>query len=62
VYRAETAWFLFNPTRDEIEETVDIRGYGSASDLLQAALPIENGTVRVKVGPADITCLVLEQA
>ena len=58
----EAAWLLINPTRDELEEDIDVHGYRSAFDILVGPLRIDNGRVRVKVGPADILCLVLDKA
>ncbi|MBV8069571.1 MAG: hypothetical protein JO270_06670, partial [Acidobacteriaceae bacterium] len=58
------AWFLVNPTRENVEETLDVRGYRSAKDLLAGPLTIDSGSsqLRVKVGPADISCIILESA
>ncbi|MBV8865737.1 MAG: beta-galactosidase, partial [Acidobacteriaceae bacterium] len=58
------AWFLVNPTRENVEETLDVRGYKSARDLLADPLTIDSASsqLRVKVGPADISCIILESA
>ena len=53
------AWFLFNPTREPVEETVALENFKSAEDLLGSALPVANGSVRVRVEPLDFCCLLL---
>jgi hypothetical protein len=54
-----SAWFLFNPEQNTVEESVPVEGNRSARSLLGEPLRIENGNVRVMVGPMDIVCLLL---
>ncbi len=54
------AWFLFNTTREAVEETVSLRGFRSVQDLFAGELPRAAGGVRLRVEPLDIRCLLLE--
>lgn len=54
-----SAWFLFNPERQAVEERVALEGHASARDLLRGPLQAVNGSVRVSVGPMDIACLLV---
>lgn len=56
----ETAWFLFNTSTQPVEETIPLRPFESAKDLLGEKLPHAEGSIRVKVEPLDIRCIVLE--
>ena len=58
-WEGKAAWFLFNPTRERVEETVPIGNFTTADNLLGSTLPIRNGSVRVVVEPLDIVCLLL---
>ena len=58
-WEGKAAWFLFNPTRERVEETVPIGNFTTADSLLGSALPISSGSVRVTVEPLDIFCLLL---
>ena len=53
------AWFLFNPMREVVEETVALENFKSAEDLLGSALTVANGSVHVRVEPLDFCCLLL---
>jgi beta-galactosidase len=53
------AWFFFNLTEQEVEESVPMEGYKSANDLLGEELPAGAGVFRLKVAPMDIRCIVL---
>ncbi|MBV8774255.1 MAG: beta-galactosidase [Deltaproteobacteria bacterium] len=58
----QAAWFLFNPRREGVEETLDLTGYRSAADLLGGPVAMEDQKGRIKAGPADVLCLVLEKS
>jgi beta-galactosidase len=60
VHGSRTAWFLFNTTSEPAEETVSLRGFRTARDLLGEELPQNSGGVRVRVEPAGVRCLILE--
>jgi hypothetical protein len=55
----KAAWFLFNPSRERVEETVSIGSFTTAEDLLGSTFSINSGSVRVAVEPLDILCLLL---
>lgn len=55
----KAAWFLFNPSRERVEETVFIGSFTTAEDLLGSTFSINSGSVRVAVEPLDILCLLL---
>jgi len=56
---SKSAWFLFNATRETVEEEIAVPGYRSVEDLLQGALQMRDNRVIVRVGPMDIACLIL---
>jgi beta-galactosidase len=58
-HAGKAAWFLFNPTRETVEENVALERFTKAEDLLGSELKITNGSVRINVGPLDICCLLL---
>ena len=58
-FNNQAAWFLFNPTRQRMVETVKLETFTKAEDLLASTLPVSNGAVRVAVEPLDICCLLL---
>ncbi len=58
-FQGRAAWFLFNPMRETVEETVALENFKSAEDLLGSTLPVANGAVRVRVEPLDFCCLLL---
>jgi beta-galactosidase len=57
---AKSAWFLFNPDRQSVEESVPLEGNRSATTLLGEPLRIELGNIRLRVNPMDIVCVLLE--
>lgn len=61
VHEGETAWFLCNTTRELVEASVSVRGYRRVTDLLDGPVEVSAETARVRVGPMDIRCLILER-
>ncbi len=55
-----TAWFLFNMTAQPVEESIPLKPFKSAVDLLGENLPQTASSLQVKVEPLDIRCIVLE--
>ena len=55
----ETAWFLFNTTAQPIEENVPLEGFSTISGLLGNESTIESGSVRVRLDPMSVHCLIL---
>jgi hypothetical protein len=52
------AWFLFNPTRDEMEQEVTIAPFQNAQSLLDAGAAA-GGRIRVSVPPLNFACILL---
>ncbi len=55
------AWFLFNTSADPVEELVPLEGRTLVADLLGEPADVVGKTVRVKVPPLDVRCLILDQ-
>lgn len=55
-----SAWFFFNSTETVVEEKIDLENFKTAHDLLGEELPQEGASVRLKVQPLDIRCILLE--
>ena len=55
------AWFLFNTGADPVEELVPLEGRTLVADLLGEPADVVGKTVRVKVPPLDVRCLILDQ-
>jgi beta-galactosidase len=55
----QSAWFLFNQTEQPVEADLGLENFTSAKDLLDAELPSHNHSLRIKVEPLDVRCLVL---
>ena len=60
VYQNESAWFLFNPTRATVDETVPVESFQRVTDLLRGPMQLHDRQVNVSVGPLDINCLILK--
>ena len=60
-FRNQSAWFLFNNTNESVEESVPLVGFKTARDLLGGDFPTASGSVRLRVEPAGIRCLLLER-
>jgi len=57
------AWFLINAGPEHVEETIDLEGMELVRDLLgDAVVRRSNSEVTVKVGAANVSCLVLRGA
>jgi beta-galactosidase len=54
----QTAWFLFNNSDLAVEERVPTEGR-EARDLYGESLIVEEGQVRLRLGPRDVRCLIL---
>lgn len=61
VLRDKQAWFLFNCTREVVEESIPLEGFRSVVDLFDAGLRVGEGSARVAVEPMDIRCLILDR-
>ena len=61
VLGTKSALFLVNPTHEDVQESVAVKGAQSVLDLLSGSVPVRNGTVDVRVPPLDIVCLILDQ-
>jgi len=57
----QTAWFLFNPTSEAVEETLPIGNFRSATDLLDESLNLDGGKTTVQVGPMEVRCIIVEK-
>ena len=55
------AWFLTNPTAEEVTESLPLGGWSRVEDLLGEPLAREGDKVTVTVGPLDVRVLILSQ-
>jgi hypothetical protein len=56
----QSAWFLFNTTREAIEELMPLDKTRRATDLFGAPLERTDAGVRVRVEPLDVRCLLID--
>jgi len=55
------AWFLFNMTPQSITEHVNVEGFSRVEDLLGGTIDIKSGTIKTRVNPYEIRCLIMER-
>ena len=55
------AWLFTNPTRERIEETVNVAGWPRVSDLLDQPVPRSGDNVILAVDSLDIRVLIMER-
>ena len=56
----QSAWFLFNLTERPVEADLPLENSRSAKDLLGAELLSSGNSLRVRVEPLDVRCLIVE--
>jgi beta-galactosidase len=54
----QTAWFLFNITDSEVEESLPVPAGATVSDLLGEPTPRVDAAIKVRVPALDVRCLV----
>jgi beta-galactosidase len=63
VIQTKEAWILTNPTEKTVTESIDMKGWKSAKDLLgDDILRVEKGKASVTVESLDVKVIVLEKA
>ena len=62
VWKDQEAWFLINPSDEEVEERVEVEGFRRVENLLEGkSLPIEEKAVSITFQAFGIRCLVLKK-
>jgi len=60
VLHDRAAWFFFNSAETGVEENIALERYKSAHDLLGGTLAVSSNSIRVRVDPLDVRCILLQ--